>query len=219
MKLVIGDVLDRFEIEAIREAAATLPFADGKKTAGLFAKDIKDNRQAKSTPELRAILTKVEKALLANPVFASAARPHHFVGLMLSQYETGQSYGTHVDDALMAGGRTDISFTLFLSDAESYTGGALIIQDYLEDQALKLQAGDLVLYPSNTLHRVEPVSAGTRLAIVGWVTSWVREPAKREVLFDLDQSITDAWESGGKTEQFDRLSKTRSNLLRMWAAE
>ena len=217
MKLVIGDILNRYELDAIRETAAALPFQDGNKTAGRFAATIKENEQAKPSPDLQAILDKVEASLRANPVFISAARPHHFVGLMLSRYHDGMAYGTHVDDALMAGGRTDLSFTLFLSEEDSYEGGELVIEEYIEDQAIKLQAGDMVLYPSNTLHRVAPVTSGERLVVIGWVTSWVKDPAQREVLFDLDQSINESWEATGKTEQFDRLTKTRSNLLRMWA--
>lgn len=217
MKLVIGDILDRYELAALREAAAALPFQDGKKTAGRFAREIKENEQAAASPELQAILDKVEKNLRANSAFMSAARPRHFVGLMLSRYHDGMAYGTHVDDALMAGGRTDLSFTLFLSEEGSYEGGELVIEDYIEDQAIKLQAGDMVLYPSNTLHRVAPVTRGERLVIIGWLQSWVRDPAKREILYDLDQSITEAWAQTGKSAQLDRLTKTRSNLLRMWA--
>jgi PKHD-type hydroxylase len=148
--------------------------------------------------------------LLRNGGFVSAARPKGFARMLVSRYAGGQAYGSHVDDALMAGARTDLSFTLFLSDPESYAGGALVIEDRTEDRSFRLSAGDAILYPSDSLHRVEPVTEGTRHAVVGWITSWVRDPARREVLFDLDAAIA----AGGDTT---RLARVRSNLLRMWA--
>jgi PKHD-type hydroxylase len=137
--------------------------------------------------------------------------------LILSRYRTGQTYGLHVDDALMQGLRTDLSFTLFLSDPETYDGGALIIEDAFEARAIKPAAGDLFLYPATTLHRVEPVTSGQRLAVVGWVQSLVRDPGQRDILFDVDQAVEYTFTTEGKSPQFDRLSKTRSNLLRLWA--
>lgn len=217
MFLVIGNVLDTHEAQAVRDAAGGLAFEDGKATAGRFAREVKDNEQARRTPELEGILAKVEKALAANQTFQSAVRPRRIVRLMLSRYSGGQTYGTHVDDALMGGARTDVSFTLFLSPEESYEGGELVVQDTLEDRAIKLAPGDMIVYPSNTLHRVEPVTAGERLAVVGWATSWVRRSDQREMLFDLDRSIAEIWAEKGKSDLFDRLTKTRSNLLRMWA--
>jgi len=217
MFLVIGNVLDQHEVAAVREAAAALPFQDGRATAGRFAREVKANEQAKPSPQVDAVLGKVEAALTRNAIFAAAARPRRFARLLLSRYSGGQTYGTHVDDALIGGSRTDLSFTLFLSEPETYEGGALVIEDALEDRSVKLAAGDAVLYPSNTLHRVEPVSAGERLAAVGWVTSWVREPERREILFDLDMSLNEIHAAQGKTALFDRIAKTRTNLLRMWA--
>jgi PKHD-type hydroxylase len=178
---------------------------------------VKANDQALPGPELDAILAKVEQALAASPLFRSAARPKALTKLMLSRYRVGQTYGLHVDDALMQGLRTDLSFTLFLSDPDSYDGGALIIEDTFEARAIKLEPGEVILYPSTTLHRVEPVSRGERLAVVGWVQSLIRDGAQREVLFDLDQAVEACFAAEGKTEQFDRLAKTRANLLRMWA--
>jgi PKHD-type hydroxylase len=214
---VIGNVLDRHEVAAIRDLAARAEFKDGRATAGRYAREVKRNEQAARSSDVDAVLSKVEGTFMKNQTFIAAARPRRFSRLVLSRYSGGQTYGTHVDDAIIAGTRTDLSFTLFLSDEDAYEGGALIVEDALEDRAIRLAPGDMIVYPSNTLHRVEPVTSGERLAVVGWVTSWIRRPDQREILFDLERSIQETWASGGKSDQFDRLTKTRSNLLRMWA--
>lgn len=217
MFIALEGVLTATEAGAIRQAAETLGFGPGSETAGRHARQVKANDQARPSPELEAIQAKVRAALAAHPVFASAARPKAMTAPILSRYGTGQAYGLHVDDALMQGVRSDLSFTLFLSDPDSYEGGALVVADTAEERAFKLSAGDAILYPSTTLHRVEPVRSGTRLCAVGWVQSWIRSPDQREVLFDLDRTIATLFETGGKTEMFDTLCKTRSNLIRMWA--
>ncbi len=214
--LVIGPLLPPADLAAVQEAAAALPFGDGRVTAGLHAHGVKANDQAQPGAELEAVLAKLEAALRAHPLFQSAARPKALTRLIVSRYNIGQTYGLHVDNALMQGLRTDLSFTLFLSDPESYDGGALVIEDHFEARAIKLSAGEVILYPATTLHRVEPVTRGTRLAVVGWVQSLIRDPAQREILFDLDQAVDACFAAEGKSAQFDRLSKTRSNLLRMW---
>jgi PKHD-type hydroxylase len=217
MLMLIENLLARAEVAALRDAAVGLSFGDGRATAGRHARTVKANDQALPAPELEAILSKVESALAANPLFRSAARPKAVTRLMLSRYRAGQTYGLHVDDALMQGVRTDLSFTLFLCDPDSYGGGALVIEDLFEARAIKPAAGDLILYPATTLHRVEAVSRGERLAVVGWVQSLIRDAAQREILFDLDQSVDACFANEGKSAQFDRLTKTRANLLRMWA--
>lgn len=217
MTLVIGEILNSPEVMAIREAAASLTFGDGRATAGKHAAQVKANDQAAHSPALEVIQAKVAAALQGNALFNSAARPRQMTPLILSRYRVGQTYGTHVDDALMRGVRTDLSFSLFLSDPDSYQGGALVIEDMLEARDIKLAAGDLILYPSTTLHRVSPVTQGERLAIVGWVQSWVRSAEQREILFDLDQSIDSLFASGERSDVFQKLTKTRSNLLRLWA--
>ena len=221
MFLVIGGVLGAHEVAAIRGLASgdrpRIAFVDGRATAGRYAREVKRNEQAAASPELDGILAKIEKALWSNDLFLAAARPRRLVRLLLSRYSGGQEYGAHVDDAIMDGARTDVSFTLFLSDEDAYDGGALVVDDPLEERAIRLAPGDLVLYPSTTLHRVEPVTRGERLAVVGWATSWVRDPGRREILFDLERSLRDEHAARGKTPLFDRLAKTRSNLLRMWA--
>jgi len=122
-----------------------------------------------------------------------------------------------VDDALMQGMRTDVSFTLFLSDPDTYDGGELVIETSAGEQPFKLQAGSMIVYPSTTLHRVAPVERGTRVAAVGWARSFVRNAEQREILFDLETARRDLFEREGKSGAFDLLSKCGTNLLRLWA--
>jgi PKHD-type hydroxylase len=215
--LAIPDILSPAEVVAIREAAADLPFSDGRETAGRFAAEVKANDQAAANPGRDAILEKARQALVAHPVFASAVRPRALTPLILSRYLPGQTYGLHVDDALMGGLRTGVSFTLFLSDPETYRGGALEVEDGLETRAVRLPAGSVIVYPSTSLHRVAPVETGERLAVVGWAQSWIRNAEQREILFDLDRAVNDLHARDGNSPLFDTLAKTRSNLLRLWA--
>lgn len=217
MFIVIGDVLDKHEVAALKEAATKIEFQDGKATAGIYARDVKFNEQAKPSDALEAILEKVRTTLNGNDIFRSAARPRRFARMLLSRYTPGMEFGLHVDDPIMRGNRTDLSFTLFLSDSDSYEGGGLVVQDNIEERVIRLEAGDMVLYPTSALHRVEAVTSGERVAIVGWITSWVRDPARREVLYDLDIATRAVFDANGKTPAFDRLFKAKSNLYRMWA--
>ena len=215
--LVIEALLTRPEAAVLHDAAARLTFGDGRATAGTYAKTVKANDQAIPSADLDAVLSKVETALASNALFRSAARPKALSRLILSRYRIGQTYGLHVDDAMMQGLRTDLSFTLFLCDPETYDGGALIVEDRFESRAIKLNQGDLILYEATTLHRVEPVTRGERLAVVGWVQSLIRHTDQRNMLFDFDQAVEAEFAAHGKSDQFDRLARTRANLLRMWA--
>ncbi|HIC64742.1 MAG: Fe2+-dependent dioxygenase [Paracoccus sp. (in: a-proteobacteria)] len=216
MMIVIGNALDTHETAALREAAEKLEYEDGKRTAGRYARNVKSNLQAVASPGLETIFTKVRDTLNGNEVFRSAARPKKFARLLLSRYRGGMTYGTHVDDPVMMGSRTDLSFTLALSDPGEYDGGELVMEDAVEERGVRLAAGDLVLYPTSALHRVEPVTRGERMAIVGWVTSWVRDPARREILFDLDAAAKAIFDEQGKSPAFDRVFKAKANLSRMW---
>lgn len=217
MLIVIGDVLDRHEVAALKEVASRVEFQDGKATAGRYARDVKFNLQAKPSKELDAVLEKVRDKLNRNDVFRAAARPRKFARMLLSRYLPGMEYGLHVDDPIMKGSRTDLSFTLLLSGPSEYEGGGLVVTDLVEERVIRLDAGEMVLYPTSALHRVEPLTAGERMAVVGWVTSWVRDAAQREVLFDLDEATRAIFDAYGKTPAFDRLFKAKSNLYRMWA--
>lgn len=216
MVFVIGNVLGDHDLAALQEAAGKLDYQDGRNTAGRYARQVKTNLQATPCRELDAIFEQVRKALDTNEIVTSIARPRRYARMLLSRYRGGMSYGTHVDDPVMNGNRTDLSFTLSLSDPASYAGGALVMEDPVEDRAITLGADDMVLYPTSALHRVEPVTEGERVAIVGWITSWVRDPARREILHDLDVAARAIFDTDGKTAAFDRIFKAKANLSRMW---
>lgn len=219
MQLEIPQVLDTTTLAAFRQLSQEDGlFVDGGATAGWFARDHKHNQQAGPNKMLASLLGKVERGLMTHPLVQAAARPKQIVNLLFSRYQPGMYYGSHVDDALMQGQRTDLSFTLFISHPDSYCGGDLVLDETGGEQWIKADAGSLFLYPSTSLHRVEPVTEGERLVLVGWLTSHVRYANQREILFDLERSI-EAWRQahGNKGEALSLLLKTRSNLLRMWA--
>jgi PKHD-type hydroxylase len=218
MMLRIAELFDAEGLAVLQDRLAEPAlFADGRTTAGWHAREVKHNLQARRGGVVDEALATIRRALLKHEVFAIAARPKAIPRLSISRYEPGMTFGTHVDDALMDGVRTDLSFTLFLSDPESYQGGALVIDDAYGEREVKLPAGELFLYPSTTLHRVAPVTDGVRLAAVGWVRSFVRDPNQRELLFDLETALRAVFARDGKSPLFDTLVKTRTNLLRMWA--
>jgi PKHD-type hydroxylase len=154
-------------------------------------------------------------------LFEIAARPARLSRLIFSRYEPGMTYGAHTDDALMGSGedklRSDLAFTLFLSERATYEGGSLVIDSSLGDQEVALDAGDAILYPAGSIHHVAPVTQGARYAAVGWVQSFVADAAQREILFDLSVTRTRLAEAGVAHDELLRLDKSISNLLRMWA--
>ncbi|MEO0405764.1 MAG: Fe2+-dependent dioxygenase [Cyanobacteria bacterium P01_A01_bin.135] len=220
MILCIGNVLTADELAQIFDTLAAANFVDGKTTAGWHARLVKQNTQLpKGDPALDKVRSLVGAALQRHPVFQMAVRPKRIHPMLISRYTGGMAYGTHTDDALMAQRtlRSDVSFTLFLNSPEDYQGGELIIEGTQGEQEYKLPAGAMITYPSSTLHRVNAVSDGMRLAAVSWVQSIVRDPGDREILFDLETVRQAEFEQHGKTRKFDLLSKTHANLLRKWA--
>ena len=217
MLLTIGQILADGELAQIQATVARLRYEDGRATAGWHAARVKKNMQARTSVTLDLLREQLAKALRAHPVFEAAVRPKLLTPLMISRTAVGGHYGSHVDSALMGGLRTDVSFTLFLSDPASYTGGELVIESANGEDGYKPPAGTVVVYPSTALHRVEPVAAGERYAAIGWAQSLVRDAAKRELLFDLETATRRLFEAQGKTAHFDLLAKTSANLLRMWA--
>jgi PKHD-type hydroxylase len=219
MQIVIGNVLSADELLQVRDALARANYIDGRATAGFAARTVKNNQQAANDRTIETVRKLVEERILASEVFRLAMRPKKLSAILFSRYEIGMQYGSHVDDALMQGMRTDVSFTLFLSDPESYDGGQLVIESASGEDAVKLAAGSLVAYPSTTLHHVPPVTRGSRLAAVGWARSFVRDPTHREMLFDLDTARRQMFAKDGKTAEYDLVSKSFANLLRMWVED
>ncbi len=217
MQIIIGNVLSANEVQTAVAALERARFVDGRATAGYAARTVKNNQQAEGTDRsLATVRQLLAERILANEMFQIAARPQALSPLLLSRYEQGMSYGSHVDDALMDGMRTDVAFTLFLSDPESYDGGELSIESAAGEDAVKLPAGSLVAYPATSLHRVNEVRRGVRLAAAGWAKSLIRDAARRELLFDLDTARRRLFAREGKSAEFDLVSKSFANLLRMW---
>ena len=220
MQIVIGDVLSVAEIRAVADTLERTRFVDGRATAGFAAQLVKNNQQAEgSDRSLETIRKLVAERILGNEVFRLAVRPKMLSELLFSRYEPGMHYGSHVDDALMDGMRTDVAFTLFLCDPRSYDGGELTIESAAGEDAFKLDAGSLVAYPATSLHRVTDVTRGARVAAVGWARSFIRDPARRELLFDLDTARRQLFAREGKSAEFDLLSKSFANLMRMWVED
>ncbi|WP_134496393.1 Fe2+-dependent dioxygenase [Microvirga pakistanensis] len=217
MLITIADILSSGEAEEIRAALGAMRFEDGRATAGWSAKLVKDNEQAREGAALTLLRERVTSAIRSNDVFDLAVRPKALTPLLFSRYTQGKHYGSHVDNPLMNGVRTDVSFTLFLADPDTYEGGELVIESVSGEEEIKLPAGHLVAYDSTSLHRVAPVTRGERLVAVGWAQSYVRESAKRELLFDLETARRNLFAQAGKTPEFDLLAKTGANLFRMWA--
>jgi PKHD-type hydroxylase len=217
----IDTVLDAEALEVVREALVAGEFVDGQKTAGFRAKRVKHNEQLSPKDDSRASIDKlVVAALQRNAEFQRFVLPKAIQRPLFSRYSIGMDYGLHVDDALMGSGhklRSDVSVTVFLSNPDDYEGGELEMTSPFGLQEVKQPAGWAVAYPSSTLHRVKPVIAGERLAAVTWVQSYVADPARREILYDLDKvrrRLSNVDPDGGET---DIAFKTYANLLRMWA--
>ncbi|MBO0763036.1 MAG: Fe2+-dependent dioxygenase [Hyphomicrobiaceae bacterium] len=216
MILAISDILSHGDVTALRDGLAQATFLRGEMTAGWAAQSVKSNLQVHDGPDVEAMRSLVRTRLIEHPIFALATRPKTIIGPLFGRYLPGHAYGTHVDNALMGGARTDVSFTLFLSDPAGYDGGELIIDTPSGEEAFKLAAGSIVTYPATTLHRVMPVTRGERLGAAGWVRSYLRDPAERELLFDLETARRRLFEREGKTAEADLLAKCATNLMRMW---
>jgi PKHD-type hydroxylase len=220
MQIVIGDVLPADEVETVRGALARTRFVDGQETAGYAARLVKNNKQADGSDRaLETVRKLVASRILSNELFRLAVRPKALSPLLFSRYDKAMHYGSHVDDAIMDGLRTDVAFTLFLSDPGSYDGGELVLESTAGEDTVKLPAGSLVAYPATTLHHVNAITRGVRLAVVGWAQSFIRDGARRELLFDLDTARQQMFARDGKSTAFDLISKSVANLVRMWAED
>ncbi|GAA0761436.1 PKHD-type hydroxylase [Erythromicrobium ramosum] len=223
MILVINALEDADHRAAIAERIAMLEWRDGRETAGSVARQVKRNEQAAmNSPAGRALQDELSQLVSDNIVVKAAAQPRRFSPVIISRTGVGGKYGAHVDNALMGRGaqrlRTDLSFTLFLTPPGEYEGGELVIHAAGMTQELKGEAGNLVLYPSGSIHEVKPVTKGTRIVCIGWIESTVADPAQREMLFDLENLRTALRQQlPAQSAELLTLDKTIANLLRMWA--
>jgi len=225
MMIAIPDVLDTAQLARVRALMETGPWADGNITSGPQAALAKRNEQLPETsPQAQEASAIVLEALGRSPLFFAAALPLKIYPPLFNRYAGGQNFGTHIDNAIriQPGSqfrvRSDLSATLFLSDPESYDGGELTVEHHLGVQSVKLPAGHMVVYPASSLHHVEPVTRGARVASFFWIQSMVREDSARQTLFDLDSTIqTLVAERGHEDRAVIRLTGIYHNLLRRWA--
>ncbi|RYZ36293.1 MAG: Fe2+-dependent dioxygenase [Sphingobacteriales bacterium] len=221
----IPNVLSADQLITLRQHMQQANWVNGKLTAGTLSAAVKKNQQlAEDDPLTHLLSEQVIKAVWNHPLFVSAALPHQLIPPLFNRYEASESFGFHVDNAirLIRGSnqhiRTDVSCTLFLSDPEEYDGGELIIEDTYGFHEIKLPAGDLILYPSTSLHQVTAVTRGCRMASFFWVQSMIRNDSQRHLLFSLDESIQSLRaQHGDLYPEVTKLTSLYHNLIRMWA--
>lgn len=224
MMLHIPGVLTASQVSEMRAALDAADWIDGRATVGEQGAKVKQNRQLPEfSPVARQLGDMILSALARNPFFFSAALPLRFVPPLFNRYGGGENYGLHIDGSVrtVPGSnlqlRTDLSCTLFLCEPESYEGGELEVVDTYGSHEVKLPAGDLILYPSSSLHRVHPVTQGERLCSFFWLQSMIRDDQRRSTLFELDQVIQKLRALVGDREETVALTGHYHNLLRMWA--
>jgi PKHD-type hydroxylase len=229
MLLTIPQMFSRQQVAEARQQLLAAEWIDGRVTAGYQAQEVKRNQQIpEGSPVHQAVGEMVLKSLARSARFMSAALPLRVFPPMFNSYAGGQTFGTHVDTAIRQDVRTgqrirtDLSATLFLTEPDEYDGGELIVEDSYGTHSVKLPAGDMVLYPATTLHRVEPVTRGARVSSFFWVQSMIRDDGQRTLLFDLDTAIqriaaSDTAQAPGIKESSVQLTGVYHNLLRQWA--
>ncbi|MGE0875171.1 MAG: Fe2+-dependent dioxygenase [Burkholderiales bacterium] len=224
MLLRIPGVLTAEQVAGFRSRMDAAQWVDGNVTSGHQSAQAKFNEQLpEESIEARELGELVLQALARNPLFFSAALPKTVFPPLFNRYGAGMTFGNHVDSAIRTHPhkpvriRTDLSATLFLADPDSYDGGELLIEDAYGPQQVKLPAGDMVLYPATSLHRVAPITRGTRVGSFFWIQSMVRDDAQRALLFDLDMSIIRLTKRDPADPALVSLVGVYHNLLRMWA--
>lgn len=224
MLLHIPHVLTAEQVARCREVFDRAAWEDGRVTAGHQSAQVKKNLQLpENSPQARELGDLVLAALERSPLFISAVLPQRVFPPLFNRYDASMSFGSHVDNAIrpIPGTplriRTDVSATLFLSDPERYDGGELVVEDTYGSHEVKLPAGDLIIYPSTSLHHVTPVTRGVRLASFFWVQSMIRDVSQRALLFDLDTAIQQLNQEVPQSPSLVMLTGVYHNLLRQWA--
>ncbi|MEW6687612.1 MAG: Fe2+-dependent dioxygenase [Pseudomonadota bacterium] len=222
MLLVAEGVLKPDELALARDWLAAARFVDGKASAGAAARRVKRNLEAeRGAGGLERLDEMVMGNLTRHPVYRAGALPLHAATPLYVRYQAGMEYGEHLDDPIMGAGgvkyRSDVAVTVFLNAPEEYDGGELVIRGATGEQTVKLPAGDAVLYPAGTLHRVNPVTRGERLVAVTWVQSLVRDPARRELLYGLNLAREKLLAGAPGAEETAQVNAAYLNLIRMWS--
>lgn len=222
MLVRIRGLLNSAQLEKIHQTLAGANFVDGRLSAGFAAARVKQNQELAGEPKRMELLTRVLMSSLGHdPSFRFAALPHRVADPIIARYQPGMTYGAHIDDPVMGQVgprfRTDLSLTIFLNDPGDYQGGELTIRTSFGEQQVKLPAGDAVLYPSSSLHWITPVTAGERLVALTWVQSYVRDPARRELLFELNQARETLLKEAPESDATAQVDRSYNNLVRMWA--
>ena len=218
MNYLTHQLLNHEEIKLLNNALINqdLLWEDGKKTAGDHAAKVKNNLQFDRNSEISSKFSKlITNKILVNPLIKSFCLPKKIHGTMFTKALKGMSYGRHIDNAFMSSGRADLSFTLFLSMKDEYQGGELVIENINSEENFKLNAGEIILYPSTYLHSVQEIINGQRLVFVGWVESYVKSIEEREYLFDIDAAAKSLLSKHGRSDELDLIFKSYSNLLRV----
>ena len=224
MMLHIPEVLTKQQVTELRQQLDTSQaWIHGQHSAGIQAQKIKQNLQIDVNSIIyQSLSPKILHAIQQHPLVKSAALPKHILAPLFNCYQHDGSYGNHVDSAVQystATGqaiRTDVSITLFLSEPEEYEGGELVVEDHYGSHDVKLDAGDAILYPATSLHRVEAVTAGKRVAAFTWLQSMVKDDWQRSMLFNLDMTIMKLRQQVGDSEEIIHLTSHYHNLLRQW---
>lgn len=222
MLLQLEKVIDTSQLQVINQALEQAEFVDGKLSAGKAAQQVKRNTELSTSTEMAQHLAKIIMGNLYNHAdFRNAALPHRVATPIVARYTEGMTYGDHIDDPVMGQEgqrfRCDIALTLFLNDPKEYAGGELVVHTSFGEQQIKLAAGDAVLYPASSVHRVAPVTVGQRRVAVTWIQSLIRDPAQREILYNINQTREQLLEHDPEAEQTKRLDNAYTNLIRMWA--
>ena len=222
MLLTIPRLLDQPQLEKIHEVIGSGRFVDGRLTAGFAAARVKQNLEMQTDQERMTRIIRIIMASLGhNDTFRFGVLPHRVADPIIARYEPGMTYGDHVDDAIMGSGgprfRTDVSMTLFLTAPETYEGGELVIRTPFGEQRIKLPAGDAVVYPSSSLHRVAPVTGGRRVVALTWIQSYVRDAAQRELLYEMNLARERLLKEAPDDPMTGYVDRSYANLLRMWA--
>ncbi len=221
MLVRIPHVLGAPQLEQVHALLAKARFVDGRLSAGTAARQVKHNEELAADEALHRDLNAIVMGnLVRHPVYKYGALPLRVAAPFYARYEPGMRYGDHVDDPVMgaeARYRSDVSITVFLNRPRDYEGGELLIRTSFGEQRVKYPAGDAVMYPSSSVHRVEEVTAGTRLVAVTWLQSMVRDPARRELLFELGQARDRLLSREAEAETTRQVDRSYVNLLRMWA--